>query len=124
AQVSIDGQVHLEWTGVPSAEQYQIHKKIDDGDTTLVTNNVASSPYAFTLAEGNINGSYSFSVTACNSAGCATPTFSEAQPVSLLPIAPVMATYTEEGTPAYLLVWSEVSNADYYQIQRQDEQGT
>ncbi|WP_343843075.1 calcium-binding protein [Bowmanella denitrificans] len=123
AQISPQGQVRLNWSAVNSATFYQVYKKLGAETATLVDGQVTLFPYLFSMTAGDLNGSYRFAVAACNESGCSDKVYSSEQSVQLLPDAPESVTYAENSEPAYLLAWSAVENADYYQVQRMDSQG-
>lgn len=123
ATVSANGQVSVQWGQVVDSTHYQIYQRINEGEAVMLNANVTATPYLFTLNQADVNGTYQFAVAACNSKGCSTAVYSEPNTVVLTPAKPEVVTYAEQGDPAYLLAWSQVEHADYYQVQRQDNQG-
>lgn len=123
ATVSANGQVSVQWVQVVDSTHYQVYQRINEGEAVMLNGNVSTTPYLFTLNQADVNGTYQFGVAACNGKGCSTVVYSVPTTVVLTPAKSEVVTYAEQGDPAYLLAWSQVELADYYQVQRQDNQG-
>lgn len=107
------GSYTVSWTAVTSATTYKL-EELAGGNWGVVQNTGASS----WTTSGKSNGTYSYRVTACNSAGCGPVGSTGSVSVVLIPTsAPTVSVPATNNTGAYGVAWNAVSNATSYTLQ-------
>ena len=117
---SSTGSYTISWTSVPGATSYPLLEQVNGGGWVSVQNQGATS--WSTSSKGN--GSYGYTVQACNAGGCGPWSGTVTITVALVPAAPTgvqTVNYTVNSKrEGYRAEWNAVSGATSYEARRTD----
>jgi len=109
------GAYTVSWSAVTSATKYRLEEQTNGSGSWVTVQDTGAGSWSVT---GKANGSYSYRVTAHNSAGDGPTGQSSSVSVVLTPTsAPVLSVPATNNTGAYTLSWNAVSNATSYTLQ-------
>jgi len=102
---------------VGGAGSYNLQQRINGGGWTTVSASAAQS----WSASGEVSGSYSYQVQACNAVGCGPWSAVGTDTVTLPPIpaTPSITVPSTNATGSYTVSWAGVANATSYTLQQQ-----
>ncbi len=103
-------QIDLTWDAVTTATSYEIYR-----NGTKI-NSVTSPNYSDTGLQPNTT--YSYTVSACNNAGCSPDTSSVTETTSGPPNIPSAPTFGQVTCDSIVVNWNTVSGATYYDLYR------
>ena len=110
---SLTGSYSASWTAVSTATSYKLEEKV--GSTWVQVQKTSARSKAFS---GVATGSYSYRVSACNSAGCgplsATKSIAVTRPPTSAPALTVPAT---NFTGSYAVSWTAVATTTTYKLE-------
>jgi len=108
------GTYTVSWSAVTSATAYKLEEQINGGSWATVQDSGAGS----WSASGKTNGTYTYRITAHNSAGYGPIGQSSSVAVLLTPTtAPTLSVPATNNTGSYTVSWNAVSNATSYTLQ-------
>ncbi|MGN7726482.1 RHS repeat protein [Luteimonas sp. 22616] len=107
------GGYTVSWTTVATATHYKLEEGI--GSTWTPVQDTAATSKAFS---GKAAGSYSYRVSACNTAGCGPVAVAKTVVVTLLPTTPPTLTVPATNTTgSYTASWTTVATATHYKLE-------
>lgn len=118
---SSTGGYTLSWTAVSGSTSYVLQELMSGGSWSVVTSGAARS----WNVSGQVDGSYSYRVQACNATGCGAWSNVGITTVTHPPAsAPVLSAPVKSTTGSFTLSWTTVSGASSYTLQEQVNGGS
>jgi YD repeat-containing protein len=112
---SANGTYTVSWTAVADTATYQLEESVNGGAWTNVFNGAVTNRGI----SGKPNGTYSYRVTACNSAGCGPYSATSSVVVSLSgpPVAPTLTSPPSDVGSTYQVAWTSSVGATSYRLE-------
>lgn len=118
---SANGSFTVSWTAVSGAATYELQEQKNQGGWATLQNTSATSR----SLSGKTDGSWSYQVRACNSAGCSAWSAIKTTEVAIPPTGvPTLTAPATNTTGSYTVSWTAVSLATRYELDERKNGGS